>query len=99
MPRLNAAHSARGGSLSRGTARDRGQLPWVIDTPLYPSAVVTGQSVARQWSAWLSPTRATVASASGARAPNSQAIADWSGEQGAEGISTACDGVGVTMVR
>src|ERR687884_625780 len=82
-----------------GTARDSWQLAWVSETAGQLSASATRLRGARQWPAWLSPTRATVYPESEGRGPNAQAMGGFSGSHGSEGISSAREGLGETIFR
>jgi hypothetical protein len=97
--RFQLAHSACFRSGATGTARESGQLGWSSDTADQLSAFAARKRAARQWPAWLSPTRATVGRASEAGGPNVQAMGASVGAHGVEVISRACAGVGTTIFR
>jgi hypothetical protein len=81
------------------TAALNGQLDRMIETPLQRSRGATTSIAPRQCSAWLSPISATPARASAPKKQGETSSAARVSLHGALGVSSAADGVGVTIRR
>src|ERR1700757_692058 len=96
---MSLRQPARPGPPSASGPAENGQPEVVTDTPCQAFLCATTSNAARQWRAWLSPTRATVRVAALAGTPNAQTPDAPSGAttaQGALGVICASLGLGIT---
>src|SRR4051794_15233336 len=76
--RLRSAQWVRSGSPIVRVIDEYGQPPSAIEIPYQPFALATCATAPRQFSAWLSPSSATVADACSGGVPNAQSFSDAS---------------------